>query len=96
MGHRVSESTRDEQPLVTRVLKWWTWQRVLVAIAVILIVLEIGTYAFSWNWTGFKAEGTLWDWLGLLLVPITVAAIPIWYSIHQSRSDSASLKHEIG
>src|SRR5256885_12985595 len=46
----------DEQPLVTRELKWWTWKKVLVAIIVILIVLEIGTYAFNWTWTGFKAK----------------------------------------
>ena len=164
MDQRVSNSTRDVEPLVTRELKWWTWKRVLVPIIVILIVLEIGTYAFNWTWTGFKANdtvwdwlqllllpialaavpiwlmaeegqqriwlaqlkwvflvsvvilavlfigtyafnwfwtgfkdhGTLWDWLSLLLVPLTVAALPIWYSISQSRSNSESIQHEIG
>jgi len=78
MDQRVSKSTRDEQPLVTRELKWWTWKKVLVAIIVILIVLEIGTYAFNWTWTGFKANDTVWDWLQLLLLPIALAAVPIW------------------
>jgi cation transport ATPase len=164
MHQKVSNSTRDEKSLVIRELKWWTWKRLLVAIIVILIVLEIGTYAFNWTWTGFKANdtvwdwlqlllipialaavpvwftadedqqriwlaqlkwvflasvvilaalfigsyafnwfwtgfkdhGSLWDWLSLLLVPLTVAALPIWYSIHQSRSNSESIQHEIG
>ena len=78
MDQRVSHSTRDEQPLVTRELKWWTWKRGLGAIIVILIVLEIGTYAFNWTWTGFKANNTAWDWLQLLLLPIALAAVPIW------------------
>ena len=164
MDQRVSKSAHDGQPLVTRELKWLTWKRALVATLVILVVLEIGTYAFNWTWTGFKANdtvwdwlqllllpialaavpiwlmaeegqqriwlaqlkwvvlasvvilavlfigtyafnwfwtgfkdhGTLWDWLSLLLVPITVAALPIWYSMRQSRSNFESIRHEIG
>ena len=96
MDQRVSNSTHDQKPLVIRELKWWTWKRALVAIIVILIVLEIGTYAFNWTWTGFKANGTLWDWLNLLLVPLIVAVLPIWYIIRQSRSNSEAIQHEIG
>jgi hypothetical protein len=164
MDQRVSNSTRDEKQTVIRGLKWWTWKRALLATIVIFIVLEIGTYALNWNWTGFKAnntvwdwlsllllpialaivpiwlmaeegqqrvwlaqlkwiilgsivflgilfigsytfnwtwtgfkaESTLWDWLSLLLVPVTVAALPIWYSLRQSRSNSTSIQHEIG
>jgi len=47
MDQRVSKSTRDAEPSVTRLLKWWTWKRALVATLVILVVLEIGTYAFN-------------------------------------------------
>ena len=96
MDQRVSKSTRDVEPLVTRELKLWTWKRVLVATLVILVVLEIGTYTFNWTWTGFKANATFWDWLSLLLVPVIVAGLPIWYSIRQNRSNSESLQHEIG
>src|SRR6266566_2676160 len=96
MDQRVSKSTRDEQPSVIRELKWWTWKRMLVTTVVILAVLFIGTYAFNWFWTGFKDHGNLWDWLSLLLVPVTVATLPIWYSIRQSRSNSESIQHEIG
>ena len=96
MDQRVSKSTRDAEPSVTLLLKWWTWKRALVATLVILVVLFIGTYAFNWFWTGFKDHGTLWDWLDLLMVPLIVAALPIWYSIRQSRSNSESIRHEIG
>jgi len=85
MDQRVSKSTRDEQPLVIRELKWWTWKRVLVATLVILVVLEIGTYAFNWTWTGFKANDTVWDWLKLLLIPLALAAVPIWFTAEEGQ-----------
>ncbi len=94
MDQRVSKSTRDVEPLVTLELKWWTWKRVLVAIIVILVVLEIGTYAFNWTWTGFKANDTVWDWLNLLLIPIALASVPIWFMAEeeQQRKWLAQLK----
>ena len=85
MDQRVFKTSRDEQPLVTRELKWWTWKRLLVAIIVILVVLEIGTYAFNWTWTGFKANNTVWDWLKLLLLPIALAAVPIWFTAEEEQ-----------
>ena len=85
MDQRVSKSTRDVEPLVTRELKWWTWKRLLVATLVILVVLEIGTYAFNWTWTGFKANDTVWDWLKLLLLPIALAAVPIWFTAEEGQ-----------
>lgn len=85
MDQRVSNSIRDVEPLVTRELKWWTWKRVLVATIVILVVLEIGTYTFNWNWTGFKANDTVWDWLKLLLIPIALAVVPIWFTAEEAQ-----------
>jgi hypothetical protein len=82
---KVSNSTRDENPLVIRELKWWTWKRALVAIIVIFVVLEIGTYAFNWTWTGFKANDTVWDWLQLLLIPIALAAVPVWFTADEGQ-----------
>jgi hypothetical protein len=70
---------------------------VLIAIAmafvVLVVVLEVGTYKGGWTWTGFQPDassgwqGTLWDWLSLLLVPITVTALPIWFSGRQSQGN---------
>src|SRR5205823_13522847 len=85
MDQRVSKSTRDAEPSVTRLLKWWTWKRALVATLVILVVLEIGTFAFNWTWTGFKANDTVWDWLHLLLIPIALAAVPIWFTAEEGQ-----------
>jgi hypothetical protein len=96
MDQRVSKTAHDGEPLVTRELKWWTWKRGLVATVVVLVVLEIGTYAFNWTWTGFQDHGNLWDWLSLLLVPVIVAGLPIWYSIYQSRGDDEARQHGIG
>ncbi len=79
MDHRVDKLERELKPLISRELRWWTWKRVLLVSIVILVILEIGTYAFNWTWTGFKDNNTLWDWLQLLLLPLALAAVPIWF-----------------
>jgi len=45
MDQKVFKTTGEVEPLVTRGLKWWTWKRLFVATVVIIVVLEIGTYA---------------------------------------------------
>lgn len=94
MDQRVEKTNRTVKPLVARELKWWTWKRVLLAAVIVLVVLEIGTYAFNWTWTGFKSNDTLWDYLQLLLLPITLAAVPIWFMAEedQQRIRLAQLK----
>lgn len=85
MDQRVEKTNRTVKPLVARELKWWTWKRVLLAAVIVLVVLEIGTYAFNWTWTGFKSNDTLWDYLQLLLLPITLAAVPIWFMAEEDQ-----------
>ena len=85
MDERVEKVNRELKPLVSRELRWWTWKRVLVAIVILLVVLEIGTYAFNWTWTGLKDNNTLWDWLQLLLLPIALAAVPIWFTAEEEQ-----------
>jgi hypothetical protein len=70
-------------------LKW-----VLVIAVVILAVLFVGTFAYNWTWTGFRDHGRLWDWLSLLLVPVLVAALPIWYSLRQSHRDDVTSRQQ--
>lgn len=41
-------------------------------------VSVVGGYWFNWTWTGFQANDTLWDWLNLVLLPLTVALVPLW------------------
>jgi hypothetical protein len=46
--------------------------------ALALAVVLYGGYVGGWSWTGFSDNDTLWDWLQLLLLPVAVAALPIW------------------
>jgi hypothetical protein len=53
--------------------------RLLLAAAVAAVL--IGGYQQHWSWTGISGKtATLWDWISLLLLPITVATLPIWLS----------------
>lgn len=45
-----------------------------------LAVVLYGGYVQGWSWTGFSDNDTLWDWLELLLLPVVVAALPVWLS----------------
>lgn len=46
---------------------------------VALVILLVGSYGGGWSWTGFRANGTLWDWLHLLLLPLAVVTLPLWF-----------------
>ena len=46
--------------------------------AVATLVALWGGYVQGWRWTGFRANGQLWDWLTLLLLPVVLATIPLW------------------
>jgi hypothetical protein len=57
---------------------------VLVSTAVLVVVLDvlIGGYVDHWAWTGYRVSQhklrTLWDWLGVSLLPLAVALTPVW------------------
>jgi hypothetical protein len=46
----------------------------LSAIALAWAITIIGGYAWRWTWTGYQGN-TLWDWLGLLLLPLLVPTV---------------------
>jgi hypothetical protein len=48
-----------------------------VAAAALVAVLW-GGYIRGWQWTGFRVNGQLWDWLTLLLLPVVLGTIPLW------------------
>jgi hypothetical protein len=51
--------------------------RIVLAAAVVAVLW--GGYHSHWSWTGINGHtATLWDWISLLLVPITVGTLPIW------------------
>ncbi len=47
-------------------------------LAVAALVVLWGGYAHGWQWTGLRANGQLWDWLTLLLLPVVLGTIPLW------------------
>jgi hypothetical protein len=48
-----------------------------VLLVAALVVLW-GGYVQGWEWTGFRANEQLWDWLHLLLLPVVIGTIPLW------------------
>ncbi|SRR5581483_5631913 len=68
---------RTEPPRRTSSVGWSTAVAVVAAFALVMW----GGYGRHWSWTGINAKSaTLWDWLGLLMLPIAVAILPLWAS----------------
>ena len=42
------------------------------------VALAVMSHVFRLTWTGFLENGTLWDWLDLFIVPISVGVAGIW------------------
>jgi hypothetical protein len=71
-------------PLAFAVLPIWfradtrvgreTKLRGLAVLAVFVLVVVLG-YAVPWGWTGFTGN-TLWDWFGLLFLPLSLVLLP--------------------
>ena len=47
------------------------------ALAAAVLILLWGGYARGWGWTGFRANGQLWDWMSLLLLPAALVIAPM-------------------
>lgn len=62
---------------------WWALALALVVGAI--LVLAYGGYFLGWEWTGFEGN-TFWDWLSLLITPVTIAAVSLAFSIQQGRA----------
>ncbi len=54
--------------------------------AIGLVITIGGSYGLNWTWTGFTQNGSLWDWLHLLLLPIVLGALPLWIRTHRAES----------
>lgn len=67
---------RVERPGISQANPWRMW---LIVGVVVFLLLLVGTYAFNWKWTGF-GNNTLWDWLELLLLPVVLTVLTVWFS----------------
>jgi hypothetical protein len=55
-----------------------------IALAVLVagfVVLVIVGYAANLHWTGFPGN-KLWDWFGLIFLPLSLAAVRAWRKLH--------------
>ena len=59
------------------------WLVGFVMLGVGFAVLVVGGYAWGWTWTGFS-DNRLWDWLELLVLPVSVALLPLWLAERES------------
>ncbi|HEY2072918.1 MAG TPA: hypothetical protein VGG88_05035 [Gaiellaceae bacterium] len=57
-----------------------THHAILAACAAAFGILVLLGYLIPLRWTGFPGN-TLWDWLNLLVLPLTVALLPIWVEV---------------
>lgn len=65
-------SARFLPAVVRSVRPYQKWGIGTVAVAVALTI--VGGYSWHWTWTGYQGN-TLWDWLGLLLLPLLVPTV---------------------
>jgi hypothetical protein len=54
------------------------------ALAIGFGVVIVGGYRLGWSWTGFSDNGTIWDWLQLLVLPVVLTLLPLWYRTRRS------------
>ena len=68
------------------------WKVLVTVFWVAIVIGIIGSYFLHWNWTGFKANGTLWDWLQLLSAPVFVSVLPLIFTgrLHSQESSTTS------
>ncbi len=57
------------------------WAVAIIIAVALLIIFAFGGYYLGWKWTGF-GNNTLWDWLQLLVLPITLSGVSLWFSAH--------------
>jgi putative effector of murein hydrolase len=51
----------------------------LPALVVGFVLVVAAGYAFKWRWTGFNKDDQLWDLLHVVLLPVVLATLPLWY-----------------
>ena len=97
------DSEDSPRKRISTALRWLLWRltAALVVLVLVGIVLEIGAVLYETSWTGFgshlDADGklvgakTLWDWLGLLIVPLflLLGGVVINSSIQQGERQRA-------
>jgi hypothetical protein len=61
-----------------------------VALAAAVVVVGWGGYEQGWSWTGLTDNATLWAWLRLLALPLSLASLPLWLRSHRQMAATRS------
>lgn len=76
---------------------WRRWKIIWIAFFVILLlafaILIMGGYLWDWEWTGFSGN-TLWDWISLLFLPVTLMVVTAWFNTRNNQQASTSQRLE--
>jgi hypothetical protein len=54
-----------------------------VVSTVAVAVVVWGGYERGWSWTGLTTNATVWAWLKLLALPLSLASLPLWLRSHR-------------
>jgi len=88
VAQRVAEAARPGNA-VQALLKRDTVRRYAgSALLVAVLVLLWGGYVRGWEWTGFRANEQLWEWMHLLLLPVVAGTAPLWLRHREYMSHS--------
>ncbi|MFI5272333.1 MAG: hypothetical protein ACHQ4H_04785 [Ktedonobacterales bacterium] len=88
-SHIDAPPARSKDPLapstvtVLRMLRR-TWVVPALVALLALAILAYGGYFLGWTWTGFSGN-TLWDWLSLLVTPVTLGIISLAFTVQQGK-----------
>lgn len=86
-------------PIAVAILPLWASRRTRVgkrhkaiglSLLVVFAVIVVAGYTVPWGWTGFVGN-KLWDWLELLVLPFTVALIPVVLDLRDNWGSRHSL-----
>jgi membrane protein implicated in regulation of membrane protease activity len=76
-------------------LRSW-WQKIkqhpFIVTGIIVVILAViafifAAYRFGWSGTGFLNK-TLWDWLQLLIAPVVISLVGLWFTRVQQQRDN--------
>src|SRR6266849_628439 len=80
---------RSEQAIGARLRSWWQQIKkhlstILIFAIILVTVIAMIIEGYRFDWTGFngnnKSGKTLWDWMQLLVIPLALAVIAIWFN----------------
>lgn len=74
-GERVGGGGGSQTQHVSRPMPRFT----LPALVVGFVLIVAAGYAFKWRWTGFNKDDQLWDLMHVVLLPVVLATLPVWY-----------------